>query len=631
MKKSQSFIFLLRRLHTAVLFASLFVASEAIGGDVLFRNRFHVRFTEMERPQSVVTEIENVENFPVENVSLKFTIRNKLSLSVAYEWESSLGTVPANSTRFVEAPDPWIPQMTGTYQMFLQLNSSNDINPANDTASYDIEVMPPAYFKYEFNQLNFLNPFQQENSNTGRVDFTIPPNDTVKYVNFMFAVPNSTTEPQWLVQNLPLPAFPDTQEVSYWIDMEKLGITDGTEVPFLWYSYKYGTEPVLEPFESEFMYFSGVGKDTYNVGGDITNEWEYKLGSYIPEVSWDSEWKVKTWNYRGCKVPNIDLDSSIYNPRDMADEVGDWNACGPASAVNSLQWLEDSIDGIPDSGLSIREKLKLFNEVSNRSNEDGLNTGGMIRGKLAYIDSLKLPIHVKWQGVPYSDSIDSPNPKYGHKAESKNDSVGAHCSFDWIAEEMAKGEDVEIKFGWYDTLNHRHGGHWVVVSGVSDVTTARGLYVKDDEHQEKEGGMRQTYVNWVTDENGRPRLVGFKGRNNRCWIESVLSESYDESITFTPVGAAKIPVQNQLNLKVYQNPSPKGKPVNIHFNLSEPGETRLLIYDLAGRMVYSRKTEFRAPGNKTMLWNGNEVGSGTYIVKVVSGQRESAIKLILQE
>ncbi|WP_372947835.1 T9SS type A sorting domain-containing protein [Mariniphaga sp.] len=618
-------------MHTVILFAFFFVASEAIGGDVLFNNRFHIRFMEMDRQQPVVTEIENIENFPADDVSLKLTIRNKLSLSVAYEWESSLGTIPANNSRLVEAPKPWVPQMTGTYQMSLQLNSSNDINPTNDTTSYDIEVMPPAYFKFNFNQLSFLNPFQQENSNTGRVDFTIPPNDTVQYVNFMFAVPNSSTPSQWLVQNLPLPAFPDTQEVSYWIDMEKLGIADGMEVPYLWYNYKYGTEPVLEPFESEFMYFSGVGKDTYNVGGDIGNEWEYKLGSYIPEIEWNSEWKVKTWNYRGCKVPNIDLDSSIYNPRDMADEVGDWNACGPASAVNSLQWLEDSIASIPNSGLSIREKLKLFNELSNRSDEDGLNTGGMIRGKLAYINSLKLPIHVKWQGVPYVDSIDSPNPKYGHKAESKNDSVGAHCTFDWIAAEMAKGEDVEIKFGWFDTLNVRHGGHWVVVSGVSDVTTARGLYVKDDEHQEKEGGMRQTFVNWVTDENGRPRLVGFKREDRLCWVESVLSESYDETVTFIPVSSAKIPLKNQLNLKVYQNPSPKGKPVNIHFDLQEPSEVQLLIYDLAGRMVYSRKTEYGHPGNKSTQWNSTGAESGTYIVKVISGRMESTEKVILQE
>jgi hypothetical protein len=155
--------------------------------------------------------------------------------------------------------------------------------------------------------------------------------------------------------------------------------------------------------------------------------------------------------------------------------------------------------------------------------------------------------------------------------------------------------------------------------------------VKDDEHQEKEGGMRQTFVNWETDENGRPRLVGFRKENRLCWVESVLSESYDKSVTFIPVSAAQIQLDTQLNLKVYQNPSPKGKPVNIHFDLPEPGKVQLLIYDLAGRMVYSKKSEFRLPGNKTMQWNGSNAESGTYIVKVVSGRMESTEKVILNK
>ena len=39
--------------------------------------------------------------------------------------------------------------------------------------------------------------------------------------------------------------------------------------------------------------------------------------------------------------------------------------------------------------------MKLFNKLSGSANEDGLNTGNTIKGKLAYIDSLKLPIQVK--------------------------------------------------------------------------------------------------------------------------------------------------------------------------------------------------------------------------------------------
>jgi len=420
----------------------------------------------------------------------------------------------------------------GTYKLHYELNSSNDINPANDTASFDIEVMPKPDFMFRFNQLNFMNPFQQENSNTGRVDFTIPPGETTKFVNFMFTLPGASTPPKWLIQNFPLPAFSDTQKISYWIDMEKIGIMDGTEVPYLKYDYSISDMPIKEPFSSTSMYFTDVFSDEYNVGGD--NPVEGDIGSFlkVPEIDWNNDFKIKTWNYRGCTVPNIDLDSSTYNPREMEGEVGDWNCCGPASAVNSLQWLENTNDKIPDTGTSIREKLKIFNKVSNRANENGLNTEGIIKGKLAFIDSLKLPIHVKWQGVPYKDSIPSLNEKYKHMAESKNDSVGAYPTFEWLASEIENGEDVEVKFGWYDTLNNRYGGHWVVVSGVSDVTIAQGIYVKEDEDQSKEGGTRQTYLNWVTNENGRPRLVGFKGKNNRCWVESVVSESYDSTIAY---------------------------------------------------------------------------------------------------
>lgn len=512
--------------------ALLFLQNNLFAGDITVSLKYRIEVATEDWEQPIVAEIYNLENFQVEGASLNFTIRDKLSLELAYQYSTDIGTVRPQSSVLIAAPDPWIPK-TGMYNVRYELNSSNDINPANDTLSYDIEVKPNPGFSFKLNQLNFINPFQQENSNTGRVDFIIPPGDSVQYVNMMFALPGFSTEPQWLVQNFPAPAFADTQVISYWIDLEKIGVDKGTELSYLKYDFSIGTKPVLAPFNSTSMYFTDVYKDYYNVGGDIPVEPETHLFYDLPEINWGGEFKVKTWNYRGCSVPNIDLDSSVYNPRDMAGEVGDWNSCGPASAVNSLQWLEITNDNIPKTGTSLRDKMKIFNKVSNRANEGGLNTAGVIGGKLAFIDSLKLPIHVKWQGIPSTkDSIPSPNAKYKHVARSKNDSAGAYPTFEWLASEIEKGEDVEIKFGWYDSLDVRHDGHWVVVTGVSDVTTARGIYVKDDEYQEKAGGMRQTYLNWVTNEAGRPRLVNYKGPHNRCWVESVVSESYDSTITF---------------------------------------------------------------------------------------------------
>jgi hypothetical protein len=632
--------FLLKILFSPKRFGLIFIVvlfsnSELFAGDITFSLKFRIETAMENWEQPVVAEITNLENFPVEGASLDFTITNKLSLDIAYNWTSDIGTVLPKSSVILKSTNSWVPEV-GLYQLKYVLSSSNDINHANDTLIYDVEVLQQPEILFRFNQISFINPFQHENSTRGRVDFTIPPSETVQYFNLMGALPGSAIEPGWLVQNFPVPAFPDTQEISYWIDLDKIGVTEGMEMQYLKFDYKLGISPVFEPFFSTKMFLSEVVADYYNVAGNNPVEYNFEYTSDYPDVFWGGEFKVKTWNYRGCTVPNIDLDSSVYNPGEMPGEVGDWNSCGPASAVNSLHWLEETNDKIPDTGTSLRDKMKIFNKVSKRVNEEGLNTAGIIKGKLAFIDSLKLPIHVKWQGIPWNvDSIKSPNEKYKHVAKSKNDSVGAYATFDWLAAEIENGEDVEIKFGWYDTLDVRHGGHWVVVSGVSDVTTARGVYVKDDEYQEKAGGMRQTYLKWVTNDEGRPRLDGFEGPNNRCWVESVVSESYDSTITFTSTFSENIENTNQLNLIVYENPSSNSQPVTISFDVYKPGETKISVYEITGRLVFSEVINYDVPGNKKVEWNGNDLnghlaGNGIYLIRVISGNQNSSVKIIRQ-
>ena len=625
-----------------IILALIISISDLSAGDITFSLKFKIEVATEDWEQPVVAEINNLESYPVDGASFKFTVTDKLSLDVAYEWSTDIGTIEPKSSVIIKADNYWLPKV-GMYNLRYELNSSNDINPSNDIISYDVEVTPNPGISFKINQMDFINPFQQENSNKGRIDFEIPPSETVQYMNMMFKLARAATdstdsgESKWLVQNFPAPAFPDTQKISYWIDYEKLGIKNGTDLSYLRFDYKYSTTPVLEPFPSEKMYIMDLDKGYYNVGGDNLVEVEFETTYDLPLIDWGGGFKVKTYNYRGCTVPNIDLDSSKYNPRDMPGVVGDWNSCGPAAAINSLQWLENTHDKIPDTGTSIRDKINIFNKVSGRANEGGINTAGTIAGKLGFIDSLKLPIHVKWQGIPTrKDSIKSPIPAYNHVARNKNDSVGAYATFEWLASEMEKGEDVEIKFGWYDSLNVRDGGHWVVVSGVSDVTTARGIYVKDDEEQSKAGGMQQTYLNWVTNEAGRPRLVGFEGPNNRCWVESVVSESYDSTILFTTTSTKTVQTNDLFNLTVYENPSSKFNPVTIEFDIHQPGEVRIMIYEIAGRLVYAEEINYDTSGSKTVKWDGKEnnglfTGNGIYLVKVVSKNLSSTTKIIRQD
>ncbi|HRX11922.1 MAG TPA: hypothetical protein P5210_09755, partial [Draconibacterium sp.] len=128
--------------------------------------------------QPVVAEITNLENYQVEGASLDFTITNKLSLDIAYNWTSDIGTVLPKSSVILKSTNSWVPEV-GLYQLKYVLSSSNDINHTNDTLIYDVEVLQEPEIIFRFKQISFINPFQYENSTRGRVDFTIPPSETV--------------------------------------------------------------------------------------------------------------------------------------------------------------------------------------------------------------------------------------------------------------------------------------------------------------------------------------------------------------------------------------------------------------------------------------------------------------------
>ena len=49
-----------------------------------------------------------------------------------------------------------------------------------------LKLLPNPGISFKINQMDFINPFQQENSNKGRIDFKIPPSETVQYMNMMF-------------------------------------------------------------------------------------------------------------------------------------------------------------------------------------------------------------------------------------------------------------------------------------------------------------------------------------------------------------------------------------------------------------------------------------------------------------
>lgn len=384
-------------------------------------------------------------------------------------------------------------------------------------------------------QVDYVSPETQPDSRNGFFSIQYDPQPEPRYMN-VIARPTEgrNRTPVWIVQNLLLPPFADPdQMIDYWFDLNPLGVEDGEDFQQMEMDVFFDIVPTLEQPEPFQWVPIEVGARDHWIGdgGLFINPPLIPL-ELVPGVTFKGR-DTTTWVYRGCQIPNEDLDSSSAAGRPDTNYAGDWNACGPVATANSMEWLgnETAALKLPST---LREKLRELSDLMGRG-PAGVNSRMLIEGKLAFIDKHKLPIRVKFQGYGLgTDDIDSPDTTYGHKARNDNRTgpTGQRAQWSYLVQEMEDDEDVEVKYGCWDTLGNRLYGHWITVSGVSVVRGKRGLYYKDDLEQGKKGGTSQRFASWDTGSSGRPMLTGMSNRNRRYYVEAIVSESYDTTVTF---------------------------------------------------------------------------------------------------
>lgn len=87
--------------------------------------------------------------------------------------------------------------------------------------------------------------------------------------------------------------------------------------------------------------------------------------------------------------------------------------------------------------------------------------------------------------------------------------------------------------------------------------------------------------------------------------------------------------------KLLQNyPNPFNPSTTIEYQISQPSNVKINIYDVAGRLVKEIVNEQRNTGNYSIVWNGKDnsgdnVSSGTYFYQIQSGEYLIAKKMIL--
>jgi hypothetical protein len=582
-------------------------------------------------PTPIEIILENKEAFPVTSLVLTFQIRNILN-QILFNATYNNITVPANSSlKCSSYPSTWTPTLKGTYKLSVTSSSPVDINPTNNGAEMEFKVLDKPNVWVE--QFNLFHPFRVTNSSIFSLGVDVPASDEVLWLNVLARKPMATAQ-YWVVQNMPLLPFHSDRKVYYPWYMPEMGYVQGEDVTKMDLSLSLSYKTQKEPFLT-YSYDSYTVTDfDYNVAFDNI---EKMTPGIVPEGSIKPGHNQNTklsYTYRGCDVPNIDLDSSAYKPNEIY--TGDWNACGPASAANSLEWLEKQHPGKLFSIFGHREKMTALSKFMNRENNKGVTTEQLAKGKLGFIDLADLPIHVKYQSWFVQDSvIKSPDATTKHVAHNMSDSIPKKKPPTWefLKSEIEKGEDVEILFGWYDHGTVRHGGHWVTVTGVVETDTLKGIFIKDDGNQAVKGGTKETYLIWKQ-QGDWSRLVGYDGPNNYCWVESVVSESYDPTVTHSgTTGILELPAESNLNkteLHLNKNPIGIWEEAKINVSVGQNSDIQIEVYNYLGQLLHRQNLGIVNQGEHLYsLPSGIFRTAGQYLVVLKAPGIKASRKLLV--
>jgi len=343
---------------------------------------------------------------------------------------------------------------------------------------------------------------------------------------------------------------------------------------------------------------------------------------------------------RGCSVPNIDLDSLRNNKGTDSTYAGDWNACAPASCANSFEWLEARHPLDINTGLSHREKLKEFSKLMKRLRSEGATTQEIVEAKLAYIDKYRLPVSVSFQSMDLNDScMNSPDSSFRtrHKAKNRR-KMGSKVDFNYLFEQMKCGADVE--FLTRTSIVHKCPGrpdsvenfyHALTLVDIKQSGSTHRIHLKDDYKQQDTGGVEENTLSWDTTSAGWPylkewsssvNLPGGKKRIKTTWVWGAIAEKLDTTVKFEINSITRL--KEKAAFKIVGNPSEAGY-FDLEFGEMVSAGSEVQLLDVQGRFIKSVIIDERT---NQFAWR-EKLASGTYLVRLISGETSSTQKLIV--
>jgi len=132
-----------------------------------------------------------------------------------------------------------------------------------------------------------------------------------------------------------------------------------------------------------------------------------------------------------------------------------------------------------------------------------------------------------------------------------------------------------------------------------------------------------------------PEFLSNGGKLFSTWSEIKTSQDgYDiycnlqDISEITAVGETEISVPSEYSL-LQNYPNPFNPVTNIRFNVAEPGQVTLKVYDILGRETAALVNEYKSAGTYNVEFNASALASGIYIYRIIVNGYTEVKKMIV--
>jgi hypothetical protein len=222
-------------------------------------------------------------------------------------------------------------------------------------------------------------------------------------------------------------------------------------------------------------------------------------------------------------------DPGLYGGLDQHSTLCADLACGPSAAVNSFVFLQNKYPGIYGSDLA-GDTYENWVDTANTlldpkymdcdCNNGGTTIDNFISGKQDYLND----VAPGTTEVHFQNFFDGTSP--------------TKPTWQFIFDELMKGQDIEILVGFYDDTGGRNGGHYVTVTGFS--------FNDADGNGDIDAGETATLY-YVDPDDGKADFSELDMRND---FLDLMGYS-DQYSTYVEAAVAESPIPEPLTLSLF--------------------------------------------------------------------------------